>query len=279
MTHDHGPQPVRRLAFSGTWYEHDAGRLAREVDTWLADVEPLAARVCALMAPHAGLRYSGRIAAWSYAPLAGAPPDAVILIGPSHYVAFQGCAMLRRGRVETPWGELPVHTALADTLASMTPLLADERRDVHAVEHALEMQLPLLARVQPAVPVVPILMGEPSRHVAEAVGDALAQALAGRHVVLVASSDLSHYHPRHRARRLDEEVLRCLDACDADALLRALEREPGHACGGAAVAAVMRAARALGATGGGVRHYGDSGDVSGDVARVVGYASAVWTSS
>lgn len=278
MTHDHGHEPVRRLAFSGTWYDHDPGRLALEVDTWLSGVEPLDGRVCALVAPHAGLRYSGRIAAWSYAPLAGATPDVVVLLGPSHYVAFPGCAMLRRGRVETPWGALPVHRALADALASATPLLAEERRDAHAVEHALEMQLPLLARVQPEVPAIPILMGEPSRRVVDALADALTETLGGLRVVLAASSDLSHYHPRPTARRLDTEVLECLDACDAEALLRALEREPGHACGGAAVATVMRVARALGATAGGVRLYGDSGDVSGDLARVVGYASAVWTS-
>lgn len=279
MTHDHGPPPVRRLAFSGTWYDHDAARLAADVDTWLSRVAPLAGRACALVAPHAGLRYSGRIAAWSYQPLWGVALDAVVLIGPSHYAAFTGCAMLRRGSLATPWGAMPVHAELAEALASESPLLSEERADIHAAEHSLELHLPLLARVQPGVAVVPILVGQPSREVAEALGDALARAVAGRRVVLAASSDLSHFHPRDAARRLDDEVLRCFDACDADALMRALEHEPGHACGGVPAAAVMRASRALGATGGGVRQYGDSGDVSGDLARVVGYAAAVWTAS
>lgn len=279
MTQDQGPQPVRRLAFSGTWYDRDPVALACDVDTWLSTVTPLAGRVCALVAPHAGLRYSGRIAAWSYQPLSGLALDAVVLIGPSHYAAFAGCAMLRRGSLATPWGALPVQTALAEALAGETPLLAEERRDLHAAEHALELHLPLLARVQPDVAVVPILVGEHSRAVAEALGDTLGRVLAGRRVVLAASSDLSHYHPRSRARRLDDEVLGAFEACDADALMRALEREPGHACGGVPAAAVMRASRALGATSGGVRQYGDSGDVSGDLARVVGYASAVWTTA
>ena len=90
MTHDHGPQPVRRLAFSGTWYDRDAARLADDVDTWLSSVAPLAGRACALVAPHAGLHYSGRIAAWSYQPLSGLELDAVVLVGPSHYAAFAG---------------------------------------------------------------------------------------------------------------------------------------------------------------------------------------------
>lgn len=279
MTHDQGPQPVRRLAFSGTWYDRDAARLADAVDTWLSSVAPLPGRACALVAPHAGLRYSGRIAAWSYQPLSGLALDAIVLVGPSHYAAFAGCAMLRRGSLATPWGALAVDAALADALASETRLLAEERADVHAAEHSLELHLPLLARVQPGVAVVPILVGEPSRAVAEALGDALGRALAGRHVVLAASSDLSHFYSRSTARQLDDEVLRCFDACDADALMRALERDPGHACGGVPAAAVMRASRALGATGGGVRQYGDSGDVSGDLTWVVGYASAVWTTS
>lgn len=277
MAHEHAAGPVRRLAFSGTWYDHDPDRLARDVDAWLASVEPLHGRVCAAVAPHAGLRYSGRIAAWSYAPLVGAAVDAVVLVGPAHYVAFRGCAMLRSGHLESPWGALPVDAALADALAAATPLLADERREVHAAEHSLELHLPLLARVRPGIPVVPILVGESSRRVAEALGDALAGVLTGRRVALYASSDLSHYHPRERARHLDAEMLACFDAFDPERLMQALEREPGHACGGAPVVAVMRAARALGATAGGTRQYGDSGDASGDLTRVVGYASAVWT--
>jgi MEMO1 family protein len=277
MTHDDGPQPVRRLAFSGTWYDRDATRLADDVDTWLSSVAPLTGRACALVAPHAGLQYSGRVAAWSYRPLAGLELDAVVLVGPSHYAAFAGCAMLRRGGLATPWGTLPVHAQLAEALAAETPLLAQERSEVHAAEHSLELHLPLLARVQPGVAVVPILVGEPTRAVAEALGDALGRALTVRRVVIAASSDLSHFHARAAARRLDEQVLRCFDACDADGLMRALEREPGHACGGVPAVAVMRASRALGGMGGGVRQYSDSGEVSGDLTRVVGYASAVWT--
>ena len=166
MTANSGPSPVRRLMFSGTWYDRDPAALSRQVDAWRSTVAPLEGRVCALVAPHAGLRYSGRIAAWSYEPLTGLALDAVVLIGPSHYAAFPGCAMLRRGSLATPWGDLPVHAALADALAGETHVLAHERREIHAAEHALELHLPLLARVQPGVAVVPILVGEHSRAVA-----------------------------------------------------------------------------------------------------------------
>ena len=277
MTAISGPSPVRRLMFSGTWYDRDPAALSRQVDAWRSTVAPLAGRVCALVAPHAGLQYSGRIAAWSYQPLTGLALDAVVLIGPSHYAAFPGCAMLRRGSLATPWGDLPVHAALADALAGETPLLADERREIHAAEHALELHLPLLARVSPGVAVVPILVGEHSRAVARALGDALVRATAGLRVVYAASSDLSHFQTRAEARRMDDEVLGHFDRCDDEGLMDALERDPGHACGGVPAVAVMRASRAQGARAGGVRQYGDSGDVSGDVRSVVGYASAVWT--
>lgn len=277
MTFAGGAEPVRQLAFAGTWYDDDPVRLARQLDLWLEEAPAVQREVVALVAPHAGLRYSGRIAAASYKALAGRSLEAVVLVGPSHYVAFRGCAMLRAGAMATPWGPLPIHTALADDLLSATALVAHERRDVHDQEHSLELHLPLLARVQPDVPVVPILMGEQTRRVAESLADALAATLAGRAVVVAASSDLSHFQSREIARRLDAVVLDCLDRRDAGGLMGVLERDPGHACGGGPMVAALGAAVALGADAGGVRQYGDSGDASGDVARVVGYASAVWT--
>ena len=277
MTHAGRLEPVRPLAFAGSWYDADPSRLALDAAAWLADVPAITRRPVALVAPHAGLRYSGRIAAFAYGALAGATLDAVVLIGPSHYAAFPGCAMLRSGALATPWDALPIHTTYAEALAGETSLLAAERRDLHHGEHSLELHLPLLARVQPGVPVVPILMGTQSREVATALGEAIGRVCAGAAVVVAASSDLSHFHDRRRARALDAVVLDCFDRLDADGLLDALARQPGHACGGGPAAAAMIAARALGAEGGGVRQYGDSGDVSGDLDRVVGYASAVWT--
>ena len=276
MTFARGREPVRQLAFAGTWYDDDPVRLGRLVDTWLGEAPAVAGDVLALVAPHAGLRYSGHIAACSYAALTGRSLEAIVLVGPSHYAAFHGLAILRGGAIATPWGHLPVHSMLADAIATATPLPCDERRKVHDREHSLEMHFPLLARVQPDVHVVPILMGEQSRHAAEALGDTLASVLKGRQVVVAASSDLSHFQSRAVARRLDQRVLDCFERRDSDGLMRLLERDPGHACGGGPTVAALRAAIALGADSGGVIRYGDSGDVSADVERVVGYASAVW---
>ena len=276
MTRPGRPGPLRRLAFAGAWYAGDRDRLARDVDEALAAAADRVAVVRAAVAPHAGLRYSGRVAAWSYRALAAAPPEAIVLVGPSHYVEFPGCAMLDRGAVETPWGESPVAEALADRLHDETPLVREARPEVHAGEHSLELQLPFIGRLFPGVPLLPILMGQQSRSVAFALGAALAGAVAGAPVALVASSDLSHYHDSATARALDAVVLDRLGHGDAEGLMRAIEREPGHACGGGPMVAVLEAARRLGLTAGGVLAYADSGDVSGDHSRVVGYASAAY---
>jgi AmmeMemoRadiSam system protein B len=120
-------------------------------------------------------------------------------------------------------------------------------------------------------------MGYQTRATAEQLGDAVASAVRGRRVLLVASSDLSHYNDAKTAARMDAVVLRHVEALDPDALMRALEDEPAHACGGGPMVAVLRAARSLGGTRARVLRYADSGDVSGDKTAVVGYmAAAVW---
>ena len=271
-----GPSPLRRLAFAGTWYPGDPHRLADDVDAALNAVGAISSGARAVVSPHAGLLYSGHVAAHSYRALGSSPREAVVLVGPSHYEAFRGCAMLREGALETPWGTLPIAEALADRLAATTGLVSRAFEQIHAREHSLELQLPFLARVLPDTPVIPILMGDQSRAVAFGLGDALADAFGGRDVALVASSDLSHYQDAATAQRMDRVVLDALDAADPERLMAALEREPHHACGGGPMVAVLHAARRMGATAGGVLKYADSGDVSGDKSSVVGYVSAAF---
>jgi AmmeMemoRadiSam system protein B len=276
MNRPGGPSPLRRLAFAGTWYAGDPDRLAGDVDAALDAARASSSRARAVVSPHAGLVYSGHVAAHSYRALGSGPREAVVLVGPSHYEAFRGCAMLRQGALETPWGTLPIAESLADRLAAETSLVSRAFEHIHAREHSLELQLPFLARVLPDTPVIAILMGEQSRGVAFGLGDALAETFGGRDIALVASSDLSHYQDATTAQRMDRVVLDALDAVNPERLMAALEREPHHACGGGPMVAVLHAARRMGATAGGVLKYADSGDVSGDKSSVVGYVSAAF---
>jgi hypothetical protein len=151
---------------------------------------------------------------------------------------------------------------------------------VHRDEHSLEMQMPFLQRLLPGLRIVPLMMGTQSREEVEALGQALAKALAGRRALLVASSDLSHYQPAVVANRADATVVDAVSRFDERALLERLERHHNVACGGGPVVAVMKAARALGADRATVLKYGDSGDVGEhDKSHVVGYLSAALTAS
>jgi AmmeMemoRadiSam system protein B len=270
----HGPTPLRRAAFAGQWYPGTPDALAAAVDRCLSPHSRIS-RVVALVSPHAGLIYSGPVAGHGYAAVAGGTFDVVVLVGPSHYTPFSGVALSARGAFDSPLGALRIDEPLADRLSALTPLIRVDPA-VHAQEHSLELQLPFLSRVLPDVPILPLLMGTQDAGTASVLSDALSTALAGRRALLVASSDLSHYLDRTRASALDKIVLERLERFDSEGLQAALDRQPNHACGGGPIVAVMRTARALGATNAAVLRYADSGDVSGDVGHVVGYVSAMF---
>jgi AmmeMemoRadiSam system protein B len=219
--------------------------------------------------------YSGPVAAYAYNAARHQRVSAVVLVGPSHFVPFPGVSIWPEGAWDTPFGPVAVESDLVEALRSASSEITD-LPSAHGREHSLEMQLPFVAHVMPGVPIVPMVMGHQTRATAFALGAAIARATSGRpDVLLVASSDLSHYEDAATAATLDSVVLERVEALDAEALMRALETEPRHACGGGPMVAVMEAARQLGASGARVLRYADSGDVSGDKSAVVGYMAAV----
>ena len=276
-------QSIRPPAVAGTWYAGTPEALARDVDDHLTAVDARpAGTVGAVIAPHAGLVYSGPVAAWAYRAVASERYDVAVLIGPSHFVPFEGVAVDDRAAFATPLGSVRVATGEAEALVDAAgPVLGFDRRP-HEREHSLEMQLPFLQRVQPSLPIVPAVMGYQTRETVDALAAALAQAYAGRRVLLVASTDLSHFFAAPTAARLDARVVEHVGRFDPDGLMQELERYPEHergryvACGGGPAVAVMRAALALGMTASRVLRRADSGDVSGDRDSVVGYLAAAF---
>jgi MEMO1 family protein len=269
--------PVRRAAKAGSWYPGRADALAAEVDRYLSAVpdSPAVGGILGLVAPHAGLMYSGPVAAWAYRAVRGGQYDVAVLVGPSHVAWFDGVAVCARGAFDTPLGPIPIAEDVADAILAATPI-AREDTAVHGAEHSLELQLPFLRRVLPGTPIVPLMMGAQSSATIEGLGDGLASALSGRRPLLIASSDLSHYLDARAAAEMDRTVLDCVERFDPDGLQSALRATPDHACGGGPIVSVMRAARALGARTGRVLRYADSGDVSGDKTAVVGYMAAAF---
>lgn len=269
-------QRVRPAAVAGTWYPDDPQTLGAAVDAYLAAVTPssVPGRLVALVSPHAGLRYSGAVAAHAYALLRGRKDLTAVLVGPSHRMAFDGVSVYARGAFATPLGEIPIDEPAAQSLLEASDAMTADAAP-HRAEHSLEMQLPFLQRLVPGLRLVPLLMGRQTRLEVDALAGALARALAGREVLLVASSDLSHYHPAPVANELDAKVVHDVREFDPERLMDRLEAAPGHACGGGPMVAVLKAARALGATRATVLRYADSGDAGAhDKSRVVGYLAA-----
>jgi AmmeMemoRadiSam system protein B len=267
---------VRRAAVAGSWYPSDPETLAREVDRYLSAAGDLPiGDALAIIAPHAGLMYSGPVAAYAYNLLRRRDIDVAILVGPSHYVGFEGVAIYESGAFETPFGRVRIDEECAAAVVSASRCVKSHPI-AHVREHSVEMQLPFLVRVLPQASIVPLVMGHQSRQTAEDLGDAIASAAEGRRAVLVASTDLSHYQNATVAAKLDGKVMQQVQRFDPDGLMSLLEVFPQHACGGGPTVSVMRAAKQLGARDASVLKYADSGDVSGDKDAVVGYLAAAF---
>jgi len=272
--------PVRRTSVAGTWYPDNPARLVSHLDGYLerARIEDPAGRLRAIVVPHAGLMYSGPVAAYAYNVARRHQHSALVLVGPSHFIPFRGVSLWPAGEWETPLGPVMVDRDLAAAIASASSEII-ELPVAHGREHCLEMQMPFIAHVLPDVPIVPMVMGQQTRETAFALGAAIAQAVEAHapDALLVASSDLSHYEDANTAAALDRQVIEHVGRIDAEGLMRALDAEPRHACGGGPMVAVLDAARRLGASHARLLQYADSGDVSGDKSSVVGYmAAAIW---
>jgi AmmeMemoRadiSam system protein B len=270
---------IRPTAVAGTWYPGTAAALARDVDRYVGavDLDGPHGRLDAVIAPHAGLMFSGPVGAYAYkSAAAGGPYDAAILVGPSHFAAFDGVALYPSGAFDSPLGPARIDAALGQELVRQSRIV-HERPEVHRREHSLEMQLPFLRHLLPDVPIVPLLMGYQTRDTIAALAGAIAAVDPTRRVLLIASTDLSHYFDADSARALDRRVEACVAAADPDRFLEIFETYPEAergrfvACGGGPAIAVMLAARARGAKHGRVLKYMHSGDISGDNSGVVGY--------
>jgi len=276
---------VRKPAVAGQFYPADPEKLQKEINRYLdqAKLAHISGEIIALICPHAGYMYSGWVAAHSYRQISGRRYDTVIIIAPSHVEPFAFSSVYPQGAYETPLGRIPVDVNLAREIAGSSPsvkLSKKGHRQEHLFrqEHALEVQLPFLQSVLSNFKIVPIVMGEQSlencRELAEAIVGAIKKQKSKK-VLLVASSDLSHYHPYERAVEIDSRFIRYVERYDYLGLYKASRAREVEACGLGPVITALIAAKKLGADKTKVLFYANSGDVTGDKSGVVGYLSAV----
>jgi AmmeMemoRadiSam system protein B len=292
---------VRPPAVSGLFYPGDARSLGAVVDRHLAQAggpqgEPaagsgIAGTLVGILVPHAGLQYSGGLAATAWARLAEDPPDTVVILGTNHGAPWlRGIGAWTTGRWHTPLGEVDVDAETAGLVLGLgLPFIADP--DAHLGEHSIEVQLPYLYRVAPTARIVPLATSTGTGHAAIQAGERLGTFLAerragGARLVLAISSDTAHYPADADARRVNERLVPALAEVDADALREAdddlmsagIRGLACSMCGIEPTVVGLAALRAMGATSGRVLASATSADAGGGLDRTVGYLAVAFAS-
>lgn len=273
---------VRPSPIAGTWYSANPSQLRQTLDAYIkeAKLPDLPGEVLALVAPHAGYRYSGPVAGYAYKAVQGKKFDVVAVLSPMHQYYPQPLLTSAHRAYRTPLGEITlaknkleeINAALKEkTGLNLTPIANDQ-------EHSLEIELPFLQRaLDNDFTLIPIMLRDQTRPIAKELGKILATVLHGASCLLVASSDLSHFYPEAVANRLDHALLQAMVDFSPDGLFDLKDQGKGHACGLAAIASVLWAAKDMGATEVTLLNYDTSGTTSGDRSSVVGYGAAAVT--
>lgn len=266
--------PMRRMpAVAGQFYPADANSLRTMVEGFLGKASR-SNPALGLMVPHAGYIFSGAFAGQTFGSVD--IPTKVVIIGPNHTGYGESLALFAKGRWVTPLGEVPVEEDLADKILKAFPrLVADDL--AHRFEHSLEVQVPFLQVKAPQVQIVPLCLAPVPLAELLALGEAVGKVLASEkeRVLLVASSDMTHYEPGIAARKKDQMALKHVCALDPEGLYRTVSSEQISMCGVVSTVVMLSAAKYLGARKGHLICYGNSGDVTGDQSEVVGYAGVV----
>ena len=255
----------RQPAVAGTFYPANRQQLHQMLDEYLNDAETSAKVPKAIIAPHAGYIYSGPVAASAYARLKKAHDriSRVVIIGPSHRVAFSGLAVSKAHSFITPLGPIAVDQEAVAAIAKLP--FVDYFEQAHTYEHSLEVHLPFLQEMLDDFKIVPIVAGDAAPEQVSQVIDAL---WGGDETLIVISSDLSHYHDYATAKQLDKETSAVIEHLQYELL------ESGSACGKVPVSGLLKLAREKSLT---IKTIDlrNSGDTAGDKSRVVGYGAYV----
>ena len=269
---------VREPAVAEMFYPADKTELTSLVTQHLRGVgetPKIDGQIIALIVPHAGLKYSGPIAAYAYKLLEQSPVDKVILCGPSHRYPFRGISLYGPGiQWRTPLGMVACNDHLCRQMLDKSTTIK-VIPEAHEEEHCLEVQLPYLQTVLKEFTFVPVIMGNPDGKTIQALADALETLPADPSTIMIAATDWQHYMPASEGWKFDSLGIDCISRLDPNQLEKYLAEGKTQACGGGPMVAVMKAAMAKGANRVKILKYGDSGDITGDKSSVVSYVAAV----
>lgn len=278
---------IREAKYAGSWYEGSETALRESLKAFfetdgrgpkkVPEVDPNGPReIVAIVSPHAGYVYSGAIAAHAYAEVAAdGRPDLFIVVGIDHHgygTETAAAAVQGEGGWETPLGVAKINSEVAKKIASLSKRTADSA-NAHRAEHSLELQIPFLQYVYGDIEFVPVIISTGAFAAFQEVGYAIAEACKGKNVVLVASTDFTHFEPAGSAEKQDQMAIDAILKLDEELLYRTVKENGISMCGYGSTSTVIKAAKDLGAKKAVLLKYGNSGEVSGDNHSVVGYGA------
>ncbi|MFQ6069555.1 MAG: AmmeMemoRadiSam system protein B [Candidatus Aminicenantales bacterium] len=267
-------QKIRNPAKAGQWYSDNGKILSAQLEKYLKNVKEditLPGDVIAVISPHAGYPCSGQVAAYSYRLVKGKGYKTVIIIAPSHTLYFNGCSIYPQGGYRTPLGIAEIDSALATDLIKASGFSFIPQ--AHHEEHAVEIQVPFIQLVLPEAKIVPVVMGTPEEKTIRTLATALDKVIKDKKVLIVASTDMSHYLPQKKANSTDRNTISLISAFKIETLIRKVEKHENIMCGGGPVVATLLYALKRGKPKVTILKYGDS-SVCAKPSRVVGYLSA-----
>jgi len=265
----------RKPTSAVTFYPLKKDDLKKMIDGFFKNVDdPVGGDLFAVISPHAGYPFSGPVAAYSYKELKQTKADVVVVLAPSHKAFFDGASVIPEGIYETPLGNVTIDSEIGNKLLGSKYF--GFAKEAHEFEHSLEVQVPFLQRIFTKFKIVPIVIGtnnfEICKSMAKTISDII--SLDNRKVVMVISTDLSHYHVYNSAISIDKKFIAALNTMDEFTVKEAIDSREAEICGEGPVLTGMMVCKRLGANFVEILKYLNSGDTSGDKNQVVGYLSA-----
>ena len=263
----------RTPAVAGQFYQGAASKLTQQVRQYI-NTGAVKEHAIGILSPHAGLIYSGSVAGEVYSAIEF--PKTFVLIGPNHTGIGAKVSMMASGEWEIPTGVFSIDEKLSRRIAANTPIISEDAQ-AHTFEHSLEVQLPFIAYFSTEPKIVPITVMSASLEECRLLGEGIAKSIkeVNYSVVIVASSDMSHYVPEDVARQKDKKAIEMIKSINPEGLYTVVSRERISMCGYLPATVMLFAAKALGAIEARLVKYSTSGEVSGDYDQVVGYAGMI----
>ena len=267
---------IRESIAAGSFYPGSQGALRNKINGFLGNIElpPDIGNIKSIICPHAGYIYSGQVAAYSYKQIAGKNFDSIFIIAPSHSEYFNFISIFDGDAFRTPLGLIYIDKERSEILAGKSPYIELSQMG-HLNEHSLEVQLPFIQVLLDNTKIVPIVIGQQNSKNINELGSVIGENFKNDNILIIASTDLSHYHPYDIAVTLDGRVKELVNNFDIEHLEEGFLNNTLEMCGGGPVISAMIASKIMGADKSKILDYKNSGDIIGDKNAVVGYMSAI----